>query len=80
MKSLLNESLVFAEWGLCKQYIHQETVHLLVRHPIYIYDKVIYFTYVVKETFLKNRQSHSKHQIMAHKINTERKKKLLIQK
>jgi len=33
--------------------IHQETVHLLVRQPIYIYNKVIIFTKVVKELALK---------------------------
>jgi len=33
--------------------MHQETVHLLLRWPIYIYNKVIIFTKVVKELALK---------------------------
>jgi hypothetical protein len=60
------------------QKIHQETVHLLVRQYMYIYNKVIIFTKVVKELALKtdNYTINTK----SWHINTEIKKKILIYK
>jgi hypothetical protein len=61
------------------QKIYQETVHLPVRQPIYIYNKVIIFTKVFKELALKTG-NYTINTKFWHKINIEIKKKILLLK